>query len=100
MQLEVLMEIKEQWLLDQANAWCKLKGYNLISHKMGEKTLKLNAEHDHKEWIIEFTPNPKTKKKCVEVEVILKDRYDSFVERATWEYYNKTMEGAYEDTTN
>jgi len=100
MQLEVLMEIKEQWLLSQAKSWCKLKGYTPIKHNMVDQTLKLKAEYDHREWIIEFTPNPKTKKKCVEVEVVLKDRYDSFIERATWEYYNYTKEAAYENTTD
>tara|TARA_R100001440_G_scaffold2192_5_gene6590 strand:+ start:190 stop:492 length:303 start_codon:yes stop_codon:yes gene_type:complete len=98
MQLEVLMVIREQWLLSQAKSWCKLKGYNFIKHKMVEQTLKLITEYDYKVWIIEFTPAPKTKKRCVEVEVVLNDRYNNFVERATWEYYNETMEGAYEDT--
>lgn len=94
------MEIKEQWLLSQANSWCNLKGYNLIQHKMDKQTLKLKAEQDHKEWIIEFTPNPETTKKCVEVEVVIKDRYGDFIERATWEYYNTTKEEAYENSAN
>ena len=94
------MEIKEQWLIDMANRWCKREGYSLIKHNMVDQVLKLKAEKDYKEWIIEFTPNLKTDKKCVEVEVVLKDRYDIFIERATWEYYNQAKEGAYEYTAN
>jgi len=89
------MEINEQWLLDQANTWCKLKGYSLIKQKMVDQTMKLKAEKDYREWIIEFTPNPKTDEKCVEIEIVLKDRYDTFIERDTCEYYNTTKEEAY-----
>ena len=94
------MVIKEQWLIDTANSWCNLKGYSPINHRMVKQTMELKAEQDHKEWIIEFTPNPETTKKCVEVEVVIKDRYGDFIERATWEYYNTTKEEAYENSAN
>ena len=100
MQLEVLMEIKEQWLIDMATRWCERESYNLIKHNMVDQVLKLKAEKDHKEWIIEFKPIPETKKKCVEIEVVLKDRYGNFIERETWEYYNQAKEGAYENSAN
>ena len=46
MQLEVLMEIKEQWLIDMANRWCGRESYNLIKHNMVDQVLKLKAEKD------------------------------------------------------